>query len=106
MSDSFKHLPLREIEAQIDTTSNMPVAVAHQSETLLTVLYRPRGRDHQEPHDQDEIYVVASGTAVLEVEQERKALGPGDAAFVAAQAQHRFLDISDDFVVWAVFPKQ
>jgi mannose-6-phosphate isomerase-like protein (cupin superfamily) len=46
--------------------------------------------DDQEPHDQDEIYVVLEGTGVLTVAGEEMKLQRGDAAFVAAGTEHRF----------------
>jgi len=46
--------------------------------------------DEQEPHDQDEIYVVLEGTGVLTVAGEEMELHRGDAAFVAAGTEHRF----------------
>jgi mannose-6-phosphate isomerase-like protein (cupin superfamily) len=46
--------------------------------------------DEQEPHDQDEVYVVLEGTGVLTVAGEEMELQRGDAAFVAAGTEHRF----------------
>lgn len=106
MSDPFEVAPFGATLDSIDQSSPMPVAVAMDRPTLLTVLYTPRGEDHQQPHEQDEVYIVAAGTATLEVDGEgARALGPGDAAFVAAHAVHRFRDMSDDFAAWAVFPQ-
>jgi mannose-6-phosphate isomerase-like protein (cupin superfamily) len=46
--------------------------------------------DEQEPHDQDEVYVVLEGTGVLTVAGEEMELRRGDVAFVAAGTEHRF----------------
>src|SRR3954463_9703607 len=46
--------------------------------------------DRQQPHDDDEVYVVLDGRGVLEVEGERLELREGHAAFVPAGAEHRF----------------
>jgi len=46
--------------------------------------------DDQEPHDQDEVYVVLEGTGVLTVAGEEMELHRGDAAFVSAETEHRF----------------
>ena len=74
---------------------------AHGSMRL--VVFCPRGEDVQEPHEQDEVYVVVEGMGTLEVEGERFAFEAGDALFVAARKQHRFVDFSDDLITWAVF---
>jgi mannose-6-phosphate isomerase-like protein (cupin superfamily) len=46
--------------------------------------------DRQQPHADDEVYVVLEGTGVLEVEGTRIELREGNAAFVPAGADHRF----------------
>ena len=45
--------------------------------------------DRQQPHDDDEVYVVLEGTGVLEVEGESVELREGHAVFVPAGAEHR-----------------
>jgi mannose-6-phosphate isomerase-like protein (cupin superfamily) len=46
--------------------------------------------DRQQPHADDEVYVVLEGSGVLEVEGESVPVGEGDAVFVEAGADHRF----------------
>ena len=46
--------------------------------------------DRQQPHEDDEVYIVLEGTGVLEVEGTRLELREGNAAFVPAGADHRF----------------
>ena len=65
--------------------------------------YAPRGTDPQPPHDQDEVYVVASGRGWFRRGYERVPFGPGDVLFVAAGETHRFEDFSDDFGTWVLF---
>jgi mannose-6-phosphate isomerase-like protein (cupin superfamily) len=66
--------------------------VVHASTGLelgVYVLVAPEP-DRQQPHAQDEVYVVLEGRGVLEVEGEQTALSEGQALFVAAGAEHRF----------------
>lgn len=65
--------------------------------------YRPHEQDDQEPHSQDELYIVHRGSGVFCRGSERIPYGPGDALFVAAGVQHRFVDFSEDFSAWVVF---
>mgnify|MGYP001825541096 CR=1 FL=1 len=65
--------------------------------------YRPVGTDDQEPHEQDEIYIVHTGNGVFVLNDERIDFAPGDALFVPAGVEHRFDDFTDDFAAWVVF---
>ena len=104
MSDLFGVFRLEETEKSIGPDSEQPVAIVQQNDQLLTLLYTPKGEDLQPPHDNDEIYVVAQGRGTIEVDGAQEQLDVGDAVFVAAKAQHRFSEFSEDFAVWAVFP--
>jgi mannose-6-phosphate isomerase-like protein (cupin superfamily) len=66
-------------------------------------LYAPRKFDPQEPHEQDELYLVVHGSGTFVHGGERTPFGPGDALFAAAGVEHRFEDFSDDFTTWVVF---
>ena len=46
--------------------------------------------DHQEAHEDDELYVVLAGRGVLTIEGETIPVEEGKAAFVPAGADHRF----------------
>lgn len=65
--------------------------------------YKPAGSDPQQPHDQDEIYIIQSGSGWFVCGDERKPFEPGEALFVPAGVVHRFEEFSDDFGAWVVF---
>ncbi len=71
--------------------------------TMEAGLYRPRGTDPQQPHDQDELYVIVSGQATFTKAGETRAVCAGDLIFVEAGAEHRFDSFGDDFECWAIF---
>jgi mannose-6-phosphate isomerase-like protein (cupin superfamily) len=67
--------------------------IVHRSPGLelgVYVLVAPEP-DRQQPHEDDEVYVMLEGTGVLEVEDERVELREGHAVFVPAGADHRFV---------------
>ncbi len=67
--------------------------VVHESPGLelgVYVLVAPEP-DRQQPHADDEVYVVLEGTGVLDVEGDRVELDVGHSAFVPAGAEHRFV---------------
>jgi mannose-6-phosphate isomerase-like protein (cupin superfamily) len=66
--------------------------VVHQSPGLeigVYVLVAPEP-DQQQPHADDEVYVVLEGRGTLTIEGDTVELSEGKAAFVPAGADHRF----------------
>ena len=66
--------------------------IVHESAGLelgVYVLVAPEP-DRQQPHEDDEVYVVLEGTGVLEVEGVQVPVKEGSAVFVEAGADHRF----------------
>lgn len=61
------------------------------------------GKDGQEPHSEDEVYVVMRGRATLVCEGVEHAVGPGTVVHVPAGEDHRFVDVSEDLSVVVVF---
>ena len=66
-------------------------------------LYAPVGSDPQQPHDQDECYVILEGEGRFQMGEHTVAFGPGDFFFVPAGVPHRFVDFGDSFKAWVVF---
>jgi len=67
--------------------------VVHSSPGLelgVYVLVAPEP-DRQQPHEDDEVYVVLEGSGSLEIEGETVQLKEGHAVFVRARAEHRFV---------------
>jgi mannose-6-phosphate isomerase-like protein (cupin superfamily) len=66
--------------------------IVHESPGLelgVYVLVAPEP-DRQQPHADDEVYVVLEGSGVLDVEGEQVPMQEGSAVFVEAGAEHRF----------------
>ena len=61
--------------------------------------------DRQQPHEDDEVYVVLEGSGVLEIEGETVELKEGQAAFVPAGAEHRFVGY-EQLSVLVIFAKR
>jgi mannose-6-phosphate isomerase-like protein (cupin superfamily) len=59
--------------------------------------------DQQQPHDQDELYHVLEGRAVLEVDGDQRPVKAGSTIFVAARTPHRFHSIAAKLSVLVVF---
>jgi mannose-6-phosphate isomerase-like protein (cupin superfamily) len=66
--------------------------IIHDSAGLelgVYVLVAPEA-DEQQPHENDEVYVVLEGTGILTVDGKEVPVKEGDAVFVEAGADHRF----------------
>jgi mannose-6-phosphate isomerase-like protein (cupin superfamily) len=59
--------------------------------------------DTQDPHAEDEIYVVVAGRARFVSDDGEAPVGPGDVIFVPAHEVHRFADITEDLSVLVIF---
>lgn len=71
--------------------------------TLSVEIYAPRGFDPQQPHTRDEAYVVVQGRGEFINGDTQHQFGPGDFLFVPAGVEHRFVNFTDDLVVWVIF---
>lgn len=61
------------------------------------------GTDDQDPHTEDEIYVVTAGRGGFESGGKRVQVEPGSVIFVAAGEVHRFVDVTEDLAVLVLF---
>ena len=63
----------------------------------------PGADDPQEPHQEDEVYVVLSGRAWLRMADQDQPVGPGSVLFVARTVPHRFHDVTERLSVLVLF---
>ena len=80
--------------------------IVHESPGLelgVYVLVAPEP-DRQQPHEDDEVYVVLEGRGTLDIEGARVDLREGQAAFVQAGAQHQFVGY-EQLAVLVIFEK-
>jgi quercetin dioxygenase-like cupin family protein len=73
--------------------------------SLSVGLYRlpAGGTDTQQPHTEDEVYLVLRGAATITVGGEDRAVKAGDTIFVAAEVEHRFHAIAEDLDLLVFF---
>lgn len=90
-------------EAVAKVSEQTPVSVEFDQNNSTLLLYAPFPLDQQTPHNRDEMYVVARGTARFVAGEAERAIVPGDSIFVSKAERHKFLDPSQDFAVWAFF---
>jgi mannose-6-phosphate isomerase-like protein (cupin superfamily) len=98
------HHRLTDLLAEQSSTDK-PYLEFLRSESLSAGLYvlRVGDLDRQQPHNEDEIYVVMSGRARFTAGDDVRDVSPGDVLFVPAGVPHRFHDISADTQLIVVF---
>lgn len=101
--DARRRVSLEEAMGHVPTPEGKRFATVFRHGTLLVEIYAPRGRDPQQPHTRDEIYVVARGAGEYVCGGERAEVGPNDFLFAPAGVEHRFENFTEDFAVWVMF---
>jgi mannose-6-phosphate isomerase-like protein (cupin superfamily) len=61
------------------------------------------GTDAQDPHTEDEVYVITAGTARLRADSGEVAVAAGSVIFVPANERHHFVDVTSDFAALVIF---
>jgi mannose-6-phosphate isomerase-like protein (cupin superfamily) len=72
-------------------------------DTLSVEIYKPDRVDLQNPHDQDELYIIIAGSGDFLYEEEVIPFKAGDFLFVPAGVVHRFQNFTNDFSTWVIF---
>ena len=101
MNDSFGLWTIADVAAAQQTAYAQFLSIPAMS---MGIYKLPAGGvDGQSPHAEDEAYYVLKGRAQIEVEGVAQPVEPGVLIFVAAQAQHRFIDIEEDLELLVFF---
>ncbi len=94
---------IAEALSQLDRSNGTLFAKVMGHGSMSVEIYRPVKTDLQTPHQQDEIYVIISGSGEFLNDGKRTTFAPGDVLFVAEGIEHRFENFTDDFVTWVIF---
>jgi mannose-6-phosphate isomerase-like protein (cupin superfamily) len=88
---------------QLATEKKQRFTTMMERGTLSVEYYAPVQTDPQQPHLQDELYVIISGTGVFYRDGESITFKPADVLFVPAGMEHRFESFTEDFATWVIF---
>ena len=89
----------------VRAAADRPYLEFQRSADLSTGLYvlPTGGTDRQQPHGEDEVYLVLAGRAKITVGLAERTVGPGSVVFVAAGVDHRFHDILEELRLLVAF---
>jgi quercetin dioxygenase-like cupin family protein len=73
--------------------------------SLSMGLYRLKAgqADEQQPHTEDEVYLVIGGKASIRADGQEQVVLPGSLIFVERTVDHRFVHITEDLTVLVFF---
>ncbi len=98
-----KHLNVAQAIDAVPADRRPAFVELFQHGTLSVEMYAPRGQDEQQPHDRDEVYVIAAGRGTFRCGDVVTAFATGDFLFVPAHVPHRFETFTSDFATWVFF---
>lgn len=96
-------LTLAEARERLAETGGKTFVELLHHGSMSIEFFSPHEIDTQQPHVQDEIYVVVSGSGEFLNGSETHAFGPGDVLFVPAGVVHRFEEFTEDTALWVIF---
>jgi mannose-6-phosphate isomerase-like protein (cupin superfamily) len=98
-----RRVTIEEAFAQLPGTDGRRFTTVLEHGSLTVEIYAPRGTDPQQPHTRDEAYIVVQGSGEFINGESRHAFMPGDFLFVPAGVEHRFVNFTDELIVWVIF---
>jgi len=103
-SNAWQVFDVKQLKEKVAGSEPRILEFLRVSSMSCSIYHLPAGsKDMQSPHLEDEIYVVISGKAILEIDGEKQKVGPGSILFVRANTEHSFFDIEEDLTVIAFF---
>ena len=103
--ESFDVASLEEARAEVQHRTGELYLEFLRRDSMSCGLYvlEAGATDPQEPHQEDEVYLVLRGRARLRAGDRDGPVGPGSVAFVARNVPHRFHDITERLSVLVFF---
>ena len=103
--ESFDVASLEEARAEVQHRTGELYLEFVRRESMSCGLYvlEAGATDPQEPHQEDEVYLVLSGRGRLRAGDRDDPVGPGSVLFVARTVPHRFHDITERLSVLVFF---
>jgi len=96
------HLTQHDATKKLSMDESRSFVVLLRHGTMQLEYFAPFPVDNQQPHQQDELYVIASGSSEFYRNGEVISCSKGDVIFVPALMEHRFLNMSNDFATWVI----
>jgi len=101
---SFERVPLGSKWEQLRNSGKTWLPVLYRRSMHLGLYQLAAGNEnHQNPHEEDEVYYVLAGKAKFRVDGKESEVAVGDLLYVDAGLEHRFHDIQEDLELLVFF---
>ena len=97
------HLSIEGAAEALRAEKEQAFTVLLKHGSMSVEYFAPKFADTQQPHRQDEIYIIAAGNASFNRNGEKLKCKKGDVLLVPAGMEHRFENFSEDFATWVIF---
>src|SRR5271169_1486682 len=98
------HFELASLEHQRSESGRSYLEFLRVPQLSFGLYKLPAGEvDQQQPHNEDEVYYVVSGRAMVRVGSEDRPVETGTIVFVPAEVEHRFHTITEDLTLLVFF---
>ena len=97
------HVSALDLHDQIEEGSGYAEVFDEESMTVEIGRHTAGEAAPKNPHTEDELYYVVSGTGQMRVGDHDYTVEPGDAVFVEQGLEHDFFDIEEELVVLVIF---
>lgn len=91
------------ITEQIETKKPYLEFLCESSMSMGLYFLAADSKDFQQPHNEDEVYYILTGHAMLQVADEVRPIQPGSIIFVPARTPHHFFNIVEDLTTLVFF---
>ncbi len=103
LAEEKRRVTVKEAMARLPSPNGKRFVTVLEHGSLCVEIYAPRGEDLQQPHTRDEAYVVVQGSGEFINGESRQPFGAGGFLFVPAGGEHRFVNFTNDLIVWVIF---
>ncbi|ERH10518.1 MAG: double-stranded beta-helix domain protein [halophilic archaeon J07HX64] len=95
---------IREVADELaETGSESTESLRTENVSLEIMRFEPGDEDNMHAHGEDEIYVVESGTAELNIDGDVTPVSAGDIVHLEPGTDHRFQAFEDELVMTVVY---
>jgi mannose-1-phosphate guanylyltransferase len=98
----MSHVSTTELSSRLNQENKSYVEVLSEESMSVELAHYPNP-EPKTPHNEDELYVILSGSGMVHVGSETHDVNEGDVVYVEQGVEHDFFDIEDEITALIVF---